>query len=170
MSGERALALQRVFGDVQSLQLHNSNAFILPNGGLDRIERLKANINSFEEYHLRLYELVDGQLQAEVDLYTSPTAINISELIPGSFVSYDNYSVTYRGLSLMNAGAEFIARSRRIAHMPISQIVEGDPDAFYSVMMGYSEIRLACNRLVFSPHSVSFGPHNCLRQWRAAAA
>jgi hypothetical protein len=47
--------------------------------------------------------------------------------------------------SMMNVGADVVARSRRIANGPISAVTESLPDAFYIVKNGYNTIRIAAN-------------------------
>jgi hypothetical protein len=140
----RGLALQRIFGDVQSLQLHNSGQSPFADNGTAKVASLVSNLNAFEEFHLALYASLDAQVQEEVDLYVLPR-VDVTDLTAGQFHDYDRFNATFRNVSLMNAGAEVVARGRRVAASPVSSIVESNTDAFWVVHNGFNPIRNAAN-------------------------
>jgi PAS domain S-box-containing protein len=87
-AGERGLALQRVYGDTQSLQLHNSGLSPLPANGTLKVESLLANTKTYETLNLKLYAELDTQLPAEVFLYTGAST-RVEELLIGQYIDYE---------------------------------------------------------------------------------
>jgi hypothetical protein len=115
-----------------------------PDWGNATMHRLAEQLLELEALHQSLYLAVDGTLAAEQALYTQPH-IMVQDLVPGTYVSRGSYNATLRGVNLVNAGVEFIAKARRLLSYNVTEVTMDRPEVFFVLQDGYTTIRDAMN-------------------------
>jgi PAS domain-containing protein len=169
-NGDRGVYLQRTYAAAQRLVLQAEGKYFIADGGNATRARMLTDLQAFDSYHQDLYLAVDSQLPEELALYTQPN-VPVYDLVPGSYVDRDTYETTNRSMNLVNAGLEFLAKSRRLAllgrgisspsswstnSLAYNQIEEAsvngfrvamdDPIVFWILVNGFAGIRDAFNR------------------------
>jgi hypothetical protein len=135
LCGEASIAVQRIYGQVQSVTLHNYGVSTQPDNGTSKLVGVAAYVTEFEDMHEELYSMADGRVPAELDLYTAPK-LPTYELVPGQFIDYDRFNATVRLSSYMNLGIEMCTRARRIANLPTASVTDAHPDVFFVLYNG----------------------------------
>jgi PAS domain-containing protein len=173
MNGMRGVYLQRIYAAAQRLLLAADGKYVIADGGNITRARMLEDLQSMDTLHQTLFLAVDGQLEAEVVLYTTPS-VAIHDLVLNTYVNRDIYNVTTRMVGLANIGLETLAKGRRIAlegggianamqwaggdtHSPLANgyaekygssfnMSMSNPTVFYFLVNGFAGIRDGFNR------------------------
>jgi hypothetical protein len=135
LCGEASVAVQRIYGQVQAVTLHNYGISLQPDNGTAKLLGVAAYVSEFEGMHEELYSMADGRVPAELALFTAPK-LPTYELVPGQFKDYDTFNATVRLSSYMNLGIEMCTRARRIANLPTAAVTDAHPDVFFVMYNG----------------------------------
>jgi PAS domain S-box-containing protein len=145
-NGERGIALQFSYAELQRLGLMAEGALLTSDNGTATKLRLEARLNEFDVLHHDLYSRMDETDPRERALYSLPSLV-VEDLVDGTFVTRSIYNATNRTVNLANGGLEYLAKARQVLPRPyeLDTIDEKTFSVFWLLQNGPTTIRDACN-------------------------
>ena len=125
-------------------------------GGVWSKERLRTSVDAAEALHQSLYLAAQGAGGAARDAYLLP-ALQVADLVPGSFASRDAHATTLRNISFSNLVLEYVAKARQVWWYPLPAVQPGEASVFWLEANGAGVLAGALNASMFLAAQASAG-------------